>query len=84
MAMIDVKSAVRIAVDYMHGLNEFLPTYELRLEETELSEDGGYWYITLSFPESIGVFEKRAFKIFKIDTETGQVLSMKVRMPAAA
>jgi len=80
--MIDVKSAVHVAVDYVRGLDEFMPASQIRLEETELSDDN-YWYITLSFPGGF-LNDGRDYKIFKIDADTGRVMSMKVRTLAAA
>lgn len=48
--MIDIKSAVKKAMGY---LAEFFPekTDSIRLEETELNEDGEFWNVTLSFLE---------------------------------
>jgi hypothetical protein len=89
--MIDVKSAVRRAVDYLREFHEFIPAHSIRLEETEY-EDSGDWLITLStldatdpdaFPtlaETLtGPRLARIYKQFRIDAETGKVKSMKVR-----
>jgi hypothetical protein len=48
--MIDIKSAVKRAKGY---LAEFFPEKidSIRLEETELNEDGEFWNVTLSFLE---------------------------------
>ncbi len=48
--MIDIKSAVNKAKGY---LAEFFPEKKssIRLEETELNEDGEFWNVTLSFLE---------------------------------
>jgi hypothetical protein len=48
--MIDIKSAVKRAKEY---LAEFFPEKidSIRLEETELNEDGNFWKVTLSFLE---------------------------------
>jgi hypothetical protein len=84
--MIDVKSAVRTAVGYLQEFQEFIRAHSVRLEETEY-DDSGYWLITLSVevPEAtmgalatLGPF-RRVYKIFRIDAETGEVKSMKVR-----
>jgi hypothetical protein len=91
---IDVKAAVRIAIRYMQELGDFIPSENIRLEETEY-DDTGFWLITLSTFEprsSLGLHSetlrrlvepekiRRAYKIFRIDARTGEVKSMKVRM----
>jgi hypothetical protein len=79
--MIDVKQAVRAAVDYVHEFQDLLPPRELRLEETEFVEGhlgAGVWQITLSFLEN-QVTGARSYKSFTIDAETGEIKAMKVR-----
>ena len=76
-AMIDVKAAVRAAVDYVREFQELIPPRELRLEETEYLESNE-WQITLSFLEN-AVTGLRSYKTFTIDAETGAIRSMKVR-----
>ena len=62
------------------------------MEEVELSEQGDYWLITLSFelsPKRTGrgsgslqiLFQtpKTKYKIFKVDVKTGEVVSMRIR-----
>jgi hypothetical protein len=81
--MIDVKQAVDAALGYVRQFGELFPSGGVRLEETELREesDGSpYWTITLSFIES-PMTGARTSKIFLIDGDTGQVLSMKTRSP---
>jgi hypothetical protein len=81
---IDVKTAVRNAIAYLREFEEFIPARGLRLEETEY-DGSGSWLITLSvidddprfFGELAGT--KRTYKVFRIDAETGEVKSMKVR-----
>ncbi len=48
--MLDIKSAVKKAKEY---LVDFFPEKadSIRLEETELNEEGGFWKVTLSFIE---------------------------------
>jgi hypothetical protein len=75
--MIDVKTAVRTAAEYVREFEEFIPPRELRLEETEL-DDYGNWLITLSFLEN-PVTGHRSYKVSRIDRESGEVVSMKVR-----
>lgn len=85
--MIDVKTAVRTAMKYLHEFQEFVPAKGVRLEETEY-DDSGYWMITLSTLDDQGellgplatlVPGKRSYKIFRIDANSGDVKSMKVR-----
>jgi hypothetical protein len=97
--MIEVKAAVGQAVAYLESITDLLiqngeQIQDLRLEETELSEDGKYWFITLGYdrplpahrdPLSIlsGVGEnrryQREYRIFKIESDSGVVKSMKIR-----
>jgi len=80
----DVKKAGEKALDY---LKAFFPNAQsITVEEVEISDDDRYWYITLGYdlPQgsaglmSIG-FLHRNYKVFKIDDQTGDVRSMKVR-----
>jgi hypothetical protein len=81
MAMINVKEAVKKAAEYFTDLyhDEFC---NVLLEEVELTD--GYWLITLGYdrPPVLPQFAEkgpRAFKVFKVDSETGEVISMKIR-----
>lgn len=88
--MIDVKEAVKIAVNFA---KEIFPADEVgtvALEEVELSETDPFWYVTLSFtkyvsPGPIDVLSgKRGnqvikYKKFRIHSETCQVYSVKIR-----
>ena len=48
--MIDVKEAVTVAFNFFNSLyNNDRRVSNLHLEEVELSEDGKYWLITLSY-----------------------------------
>jgi hypothetical protein len=82
--MIDVKQAAQSASNFIAGLYSNETISDVRLEEVELSEDGKHWLITLSFPlpASLGVMYlggARQYKLFKVDANTGEVLSMKIR-----
>lgn len=85
--MMDVKQAARLASDYFNGLYEEQGLKNVRLEEVELTEDGKYWLITLSYPvqaetgiiPTLNLMPVRQYKIFKINAETGDVVSMKIR-----
>jgi len=83
--MVDVKEASKLAIKYFASLYE--DKYcNLNLEEVEISEDGKYWYITLGYDIAMSFSDAlplkkigREFKRFKIDIETGKVLSMQIR-----
>lgn len=93
MIKTDVRSAVSVAQNYFHSIQDLLgtPLEDLRLEEVELSEDKKFWLITLGFSRPMDksqnplgdlvAFPKheRDYKIFKVDVETGDVQSMKIR-----
>jgi hypothetical protein len=82
--MINVKEATDKAREY---LRSFFPDAErVQLEEVELTEDKAYWFITLSYEgtsssvaSSLLVGKSVRYKLFKLDAESGEVLSMKIR-----
>lgn len=82
--MINVKEATEKAKEH---LTVFFPeAEEIQLEEVELTTDKAFWLITLSYAgvsnsvaSSLLVGKSMRYKIFKLDSETGEVLSMKVR-----
>lgn len=88
---IDVRSAVMAAQNYFQSLQDMvgMQIVDLRLEEVELSSDQTFWLITLGFnrrvdtakdPFGINGFSfEREYKTFKINSETGEVQSMKIR-----
>lgn len=81
--MIDAKRAAEAAREYMVSLYPSTPFGNLQVEEIELSDDKKFWYITLSYLTPGGpsfVFpQPKDYKIFKINTDNGEVLSMKIR-----
>lgn len=83
--MLDVKEAAQRASEYFAGLFSDQNLSNVQLEEVELSDDGQYWLITLSYPVAlpeiapIQLINKRKYKLFKIDAKTGEVKSMKIR-----
>jgi len=91
--VIDIKQAAKRAADYLTGLyTEQLPA-DIRLEEVELSDDEMYWLITMSFlpqhqqPTTFSQLLRehdRIYKMFKIDAQTGNMVSMKIRTVEAA
>ena len=82
--MIDVKEAADKAKEH---LNSFFPDADkVQLEEVELTNDKAHWYITLSYEgvsnsvaSSLLVGKTVRYKVFKLDAENGEVLSMKIR-----
>jgi len=90
---IDVKEAVRKCVAYFHKLYPNLGAdANVMLEEVEQSEDGAYWLVTLGYDIQLrlsrvagnlqGVFGPqvaRHYKVFKVNAETGRIVSMKIR-----
>lgn len=90
--MIDVKEATQTALSYFEDIYEDEPFSNVLLEEVERSEedDRSYWLITIGFrnerkkgdsspPFSPFTSVPRRYKRFKIDAETGDVVSMKIR-----
>ena len=89
--MIDIKQAVKSATEYLISLYDSVELNDLMLEEVELSEDDQYWLVTLGFTTRISVSVEpvlkiaghkeamRQFKVIKINTITGEPLSMKIR-----
>ncbi|MBE9103521.1 hypothetical protein IQ229_00710 [Nostoc cf. edaphicum LEGE 07299] len=88
--MIDVKTAVNAAYEYLKSLQDIMGSSlpDLRLEEVELSEDQSFWLITLGFdkPEKSlsNIFttsrtSERVYKLFKVNSQTGEVEAMKIR-----
>ena len=90
---IDVKEAVRKVVAYFSKLYPKLVTgANLMLEEVEESEDGSYWLVTLGYDiqrhayplsgnlkDVFGPQVVRHYKVFKVDANTGRIVSMKIR-----
>jgi hypothetical protein len=79
--MISVKEAAEKAAEYFTDLYHDQFTNVL-LEEAERT--GRNWLITLGYdrPPALPQFVRkgpRAFKVFKVDGETGEVVSMKIR-----
>ncbi len=82
--MINVKEATDKAKEH---LSVFFPeAEEIQLEEAELTPDKAYWLITLSYAgisnsvaSSLLVGKSIRYKLFKLDAESGEVVSMKIR-----
>ncbi|NJO66188.1 MAG: hypothetical protein HC832_00950 [Leptolyngbyaceae cyanobacterium RM1_405_57] len=93
MPEIDVKRAVIAATSYLQDMKDLMDVKleNLRLEEVELSEDEREWIITLGFDTPVRMnplgklalgtssLYQREYKLLKVDSETGEVKSMKIR-----
>ena len=90
--MIDVKQAAKIAAEYFADLYTDQKYSDILLEEVEYDEAGGAWLITLGYSQPfledvkkplsrLASFseKERKYKIFRIEAETSNVLSMKIR-----
>lgn len=90
--MIDVKEASHVAAQYFDAFYADEGFKDVRLEEIErLEEDGDvFWLITLGFTEEKPLLfggpsgERRRYKRFKIDADTGDVHWMRIRTPENA
>ena len=83
---INVQQATKAAKDYLSELQGFMGglVNDIRLEESEISEDDQTWLITLSFTrpadnQLVPTQVQREYKLFEISADTGQVKSMKIR-----
>lgn len=86
MPMVDVKSAVRTAAQFLLDIQPSSPPEDVAVEEVELSEDEGRWLVTLGFypPGSSisrvsGDKPARQYREIQVDADLGGVLSMKMR-----
>ena len=56
---------------------------ELTIEEIEIDDAGDWWFITLGIGDQYGIgglgSKPRNYKIFKVDANTGDIKSMKIR-----
>jgi arylamine N-acetyltransferase len=81
--MINAKEAANAAIEYLKSF--YSGAKNVTLEEVELSEEKKIWSITISF-ENIDPEDKNPtkinstmYKIFRIDSTSGQVTAMKSR-----
>lgn len=92
--MISVKDAFNSVYQYLQSIQELLGDQleDLRLEEVELSEDRQSWLITLGYDIPVknrlenvlgSAFStpafRREYKLFRVNSETGEVEAMKIR-----
>jgi|SRR5208283_432259 len=94
--MVDIKAAVKNATAFATDSLGAQRTRNIRLEEVESSTVKGrpVWLITLSsarapvtrldeYASILGADAGREYKVFTVDKNTGEVLSMKIRLLAA-
>jgi hypothetical protein len=87
MTPLDVKHAAEIAIRYLTVLYDAQPLKNVRLEEVWLSEDEGYWYVTVGYDAPDAAQDplaalrrpEREYKVFKIRAADGEVVEMKMR-----
>ena len=87
---IDLKQAIQRAMQFLMEMKSCLPD-RLSFEEVEKSPDGTYWLITIGIADQSAPAASQLsallgarpapteFKVFKIATLTGEILSMKMR-----
>lgn len=75
--MLNAKQAAAKASQYLSSVRS-VASFNIGLEEIELTEDRKYWLITLSHPKGY-LGSAMDYKIFKVDAYSGEVLSMKLR-----
>lgn len=82
--MLTVQEAVKKATQVLSELMP--PADDLRLEEIELSDEGPWWDITLSFPDpSVDQFAEilgrrdRSYKLVRLNRDTGEFHAVRIR-----
>ena len=92
----DVKDAVAAAKSYLTNLYAGEDITDVGLEEVEFDESSDQWSVTLGFARPwdrsalnralspTGRAAARAYKVLRIDDETGEVKSLKDRILTAA
>ena len=93
MPKITVGQAVQLAKEQAKALFQEQELKNLALEEVELDESGNQWLVTLGYdsphllrrksgPSLFPTTEeerKREYKVFRIGTDSGEFISMKMR-----
>ncbi len=67
-----------------HKAAEYLQTFvrdaiNITVEEVELGSDDAEWRITLSYQAGTLGMMGRNYKLFRVNAQTGEVLSMRIR-----
>jgi hypothetical protein len=84
--IISAKEAALAAKEFYEGITDVEPS-RISLEEISLGESKNNWFVTLGIYTSTdnpillaqGLKELLAYKAFKIDAKTGQVISMDIK-----
>ena len=89
--MIDVKTAVKSAMVFFQEMYPENNFENILLEAVELSSDGYFWNVTIGFSRYLPELSspmaeitagktgyRRSYKVFTVDTESGNVQSMKM------
>jgi hypothetical protein len=87
IGMIKVEDAVKIAFELLKELYDTKKFEDVMLEEVEMAEDSNAWLVTLGFSRQIpseNIMEAigskkylRSFKVFRINADNGEMISMK-------
>jgi len=87
--MIEFKTAVKTAIEFLAEAYPNENLRDLRLEEIELSANEEFWYITVSYAgdasslsglaRAIAGPPDREYKVIAVRSEDGRVQSMKIR-----
>jgi hypothetical protein len=94
----NVKDAVKLAMEYVADLFEDEKIENLGLEEVEYDDDNHYWQVTIGFSRpwdysrnafaalasAGGNTPRRTYKLITINAQTKEVLSIKNRNTSAA
>jgi len=88
-AHVKCQEAVEVARGHLSEVLQ-IPASQVLLEEVELSDDQQFWLITFSYPAPEGssfaavLGGNRAYKVVKLNANTGEFVSVKIRTLAAA
>jgi len=90
----DVKEAVKKAIEYVSDIFEPEQPQNIGLEEVVFNEDENAWEVTVGFsrpwdhPKSVLATQSlnptRQYKVVKIDNESGEAIAIKIREPSYA
>ncbi|MHB8519255.1 MAG: hypothetical protein ACYDH9_00735 [Limisphaerales bacterium] len=88
---VDLNTAVKTALKFFNQSFGSVKLSDVQLEEIELSEDEGFWLITVGYdnPSAVDPFRGKMFlphqvpirkyKVVSVDARTGRPVSIKIR-----
>lgn len=91
--MITIKQSVENSILFLKDMYPESNSFQdILLEEAEFSDDKKFWFITIGFDRlkkdtlrAMGITSfQREYKIFKVDANSGEVISMKIRKDESA